>query len=785
MKINNKFIALSSLLLMVCACVEEDTFTVEPQPGSEVQFGLSLDKGLDLRTVYGTETSTGFPVYWVNGDRVLVASPQCSIKSAEYMVTANTATQNYADALSKVGEAGVQWGTSETADFYSIYPSAGNKLTVSGSTVSASLSVAPTQHAAVSEVMVSESGTTRPVFYAQPREMGNVIMYAHTPSVLNGDTVYLKYKPFSTVIEFTLNAPSAYTTGFQHDVTVQSITLTAPAGTNIAGDFSFSFPQSANDTPSIVPDQTTGKNAISLHFLENNQYVTKLTPDKRTLKAKMCLMPIANVANLNGWVVTVETNAGTFTKTLPTTTGALVPGKVHKIVLPTLNYASEEWVYNLNNWIPTLPDYTNIYLTELSLPGAWYAGSKTDDGYQATQSITTLWNAGIRAFAVETKCITPVQLSVRPKSAPTGIVVSGTADNASLMSSEPGTNTLGTGSGNYIYKEGSGNIKVQKVITDIIDCLRDQQADQTKKPEYAVLVLSYADGGKSGTRSVDYGAWLELLHEAYNGLSDTYKSYIYSEDITPNTTIANVLNKLIIKINIDTNIAEGGYVYQKGLTFTDERTYLYGNNLPALFSYNPYMSQLSTAEYSTPLFSKLYWKSWDDDYRGYDKSDNYDFTWCFSSANRTQVNPQSGETANTTIPTYAQRQEALNSMMQLSRKIYDASTHDVWFYFNAGGTQTTSSTDENTSATDFAKVMNKWLLDEIQAKVLPSPLGLVMFNQCTGTNTTYLGADIIDEIIKMNNKFYLKHAGDANQGTTTQPTPASNAAYAVVGGDAF
>jgi hypothetical protein len=105
-------------------------------------------------------------------------------------------------------------------------------------------------------------------------------------------------------------------------------------------------------------------------------------------------------------------------------------------------------------------------------------------------------------------------------------------------------------------------------------------------------------------------------------------------------------------------------------------------------------------------------------------------------------------------------------MMQLSRKIYDASTHDVWFYFNAGGTQTTSSTDENTSATDFAKVMNKWLLDEIQAKVLPSPLGLVMFNQCTGTNTTYWGADIIDEIIKMNNKFYLKHAGDVTGGTS-------------------
>ena len=40
----------------------------------------------------------------------------------------------------------------------------------------------------------------------------------------------------------------------------------------------------------------------------------------------------------------------------------------------------------------------------------------------------------------------------------------------------------------------------------------------------------------------------------------------------------------------------------------------------------------------------------------------------------------------------------------------------------------------------------------------PSPLGIVMFNQCTGVNETYHGADIINEIIHMNNKFKLQRA---------------------------
>jgi hypothetical protein len=60
--------------------------------------------------------------------------------------------------------------------------------------------------------------------------------------------------------------------------------------------------------------------------------------------------------------------------------------------------------------------------------------------------------------------------------------------------------------------------------------------------------------------------------------------------------------------------------------------------------------------------------------------------------------------------------------------------------------------------------MNTWLLETIQAKTDASPLGIVMFNQCT--SDTYKGPAIIEEIIEMNSKFYLKHAGDATGGTS-------------------
>lgn len=715
-----KYIVLSSVLMMACACVEEEDINpAEPQTGSEVQFGLSLEKGVDTRTVYGPETNTGFPIYWVDGDKVLVASPQCSDvnNSAEYAVSAKTATQNYADELTKTGESGVQWGSAEKADFYSIYPSSGNSLVVTGNTVSATLQVAATQHATTTE--------TNGIYYAQPKEMGNVMMYAYTPQATNGTTVDLKYKPFSTVIEFTLNAPKDAASATEvGNIIIQALKLTAPTGTNIAGSFNFNFPTSEDGSVPTI-ESTTGSNEIVLHFLEDNEYKTVLTQNK-TLKAKVCLMPIADVASMAGWKVTITTSAGTFTKTIADGTGintALKPGMVHKIVLPTLIYGSKEWEYTLDNWIPTLPDYRNIYLTELSLPGAWYAGSP--DGYQATTDIATLWKGGVRAFAIECRTISPYNLW--GNNDPNNLCVSGTGRNH--------TNSGGS------YVDDGSTTYISDVISDIIATLTTSNTTYPDKKEYAVLVLNYADGGENGQRDVDHKYFLKGIATILSNLTDTQKALIHSDKIDKNTTVDDVLGKLIIKVNVDKRTTLDGF---DGVMST-------------LISYNPFYGQDGNT--IGPYFSELYWSTWSDDYRTFGTSIG-DFSWCFSSANRTQVNE--GTVAG--LPTYVARKEALTEMMSHSKEIYEASTHNVWFYFNAGGTLATATNEGTTDPNAYATEMNKWLLETIQAKTDPSPLGIVMFNQCT--SDTYNGPAIIEEIIEMNSKFYLKHAGDATGGTS-------------------
>ena len=142
-----------------------------------------------------------------------------------------------------------------------------------------------------------------------------------------------------------------------------------------------------------------------------------------------------------------------------------------------------------------------------------------------------------------------------------------------------------------------------------------------------------------------------------------------------------------------------------------------------------------------------------------------------STANRTQTDKNGASD----LPTYSHRKTALGSMMSFSKTVYDKSYHNVWFYFNCGGTEATKADGGTVSPIAFATEMNGWLLDLLQIKIGdkvnsngvlapdPSPLGIVMFNQCT--SDTYNGPAIIKAIIEMNSKFYLKHAGTSGGST--------------------
>lgn len=717
------YILLIVLTFAAVGCISDSIELDTPAGiGNEVFFGLSLNKP-DTKTIYGAEINNAFPIYWSQGDKVLVASPQCAVTSAEYEVTP-VSGQSYAEAMNKTGDAGVQWGGSETADFYSVYPSKGAEwVSLAEDEVTAKLTIASEQRA---NYVLSDN-----VYIAA--DMQNVIMYAQTNDVTKGSTVNLRYKPYSTMFEFELNIgkivdDQGNATDNYGSAKIMSLTLTAPEGIDITGDFSLEFNGANAPTIEAVGNNS---NSIAMHFTT----YPMLDKTNQTLKVKMAMIPLSDVT-IEDWYFEVEYLDGDDTAT--TTKGKtlnidseLRPGMIHKIKMPVFPTKKTAWDPMMDRWISSLYDYKNIYLTELSLPGAWYAGAPTSDGYQSTADIPTLWNAGVRAFAVECRTSsTNTGAWYNPTYTPSSVVISGTQSNSTL--------------GSYC----TGGTAISTVIQKI--------ARSIKNTEFGVLILSYADGGSDGHRDQDHAYFINGIK---NEIANSGATNIYAEEITPETIVEDVLGKLIIKINVDDHSDIGQY----------------DGKMNALLSYNPFMKDLSSDSYATPLFSKLYWKAWANSNRTTVATNETDFLWCFSSANRTQENTGT----DTTIPSYSQRQTALRGMIVHSKEFTATEAHNVWFYFNAGGTQTTSQTSGTTSATSFAQTMNPWLLDLIKLKANggydtngvygtanayvesdPSPLGIVMFNQCT--NTSYNGPAIIKEIVHMNNKFKLLRTTDTD-----------------------
>lgn len=730
------YLIFTALAFATVSCLEKEILPND----NEVKFGMSLEKP-DTKTIYGPESNNAFPIYWSQGDKVLVASPQCAITSAEYLVTP-VSGQSYAEALNKTGASGVQWG-SKDADFYSVYPSTNASwMSLNENEVIAKLKIASQQ-----EANIVLDGNTSTYSAA---DMKNVVMYAQTDNAKKGTTVDLKYKPYSTMIEFELgigenvdeqNKPIGY-----GSVKIFSLTLTAPKGVALTGDFTLTF--NGDDDPTIVAAGNNG-NSIKMNFTTQPM----LNETNKTLKAKVAMIPFSDIT-LHDWTVSVEVLEGTATATKTYTMKLnvdnpetekveqleLAAGKVHKVKLPKFS-SKTAWDPDMSEWITTLYDYKNIYITELSLPGAWYAGAPTSDNYQSTDNFATLWNAGVRAFAVECRTAT----SGWTNSTPSRVVISGTGSNSTGL----------TGGGSYYYGGDRISTVIQSIANQVANSLKKDSNGTVIDGEFAVLVLSYADGGKGGHRAADYNYFINGIKTE---IANAGVSNIYSDPVTALTTVSDVLGKLIIKINVDKNLPKNSYA----------------GDMNALLSYNPFIQQLTDVDYTKPLFSKLYWKTWDDSYKVTTETSD-DFLWCFASANRTQLNTGT----NTTIPTYAQRQTALRTMVEHSKELTASKKHNVWFYFNAGGTQTTSMTDGTTSATNFASTMNTWLYELIKLKANggtdkngvygtagayiesePSPLGIVMFNQCT--NSSYKGPEIIEEIVYMNNKIKFLRSTDTD-----------------------
>lgn len=508
---------MSSLVLLAYSCQEEQETRPNPTPGQNVQFGVSINKDSQTRTVYGIKKDNAFPIYWEQDDQVIVTSPQCYLKTGTYGVTVDSEEQDYATELKMIGNAGVQWGEGDKADFYSVYPAAG--VTANGTAFSG-LEIPFTQYS-----IIDGTSILKP-------DMNACFMSAYTPGVNNGSVVNLGYKPLSTAIRFTLTGPSTETS-----VTIQNVQIAASPDVKLSGEFTVDLAGGSR----VVRTSENASNVANIRAYDPN--TGGLLTLGQNEKKEFCMFVIPQEAQVNDeWTLTVTlSNNHTFTKKLGGATGEqgkLKPGMVHYLgELQPLDDTSSDW--DVATWMRNIP--RNVYLSEVSIPGSWNSLGDAQVIDNNRWTLNEQYSAGVRAFHLDARW----KWSRNPVVG--SILTSGNFGELGIADGST-SYTVSTTTRNDVKTNGrvmnTGATTFTDALADIVSNVKDD--------EYMVLMCTFAQG--SATR--ESTSWMQAISDACNKKDITEKIYDASS-ITPKTVIGDVLGNVIVVVCLEDAIEAG------------------------------------------------------------------------------------------------------------------------------------------------------------------------------------------------------------------------------------
>lgn len=812
------------VLLVAVSCVNEQNIDVIPSAGDEVKFAAEMGESVATKTLYGADAPKAIMVKWVNGDKIKVFGTTCAVQEADYVVSVdgvNTPNvndgKNIADGLTKTGEAGVQWGTADVSDFIAIYPSDKAVFAQNGNTVKSTI---PSEQNYVFTPLEDNvqnrhwEGTNFSTDRNNPT-MGDAIMYAYTSANKSDLTVPLRFKPLTTVLKFRFMGYE-YGSELAEDetISVQSITVTAPEGYAISGDFNISF---SDGDPDV---ETAGNNSNSITLntmlpdglylkmqkgdvvdfnvftipLEGNiggditrlKDVEKKDAEGNTITDEQGKAIMVNKYTCEyPWTITIKTAGhGSFKyTTIPNHSDinklaegqkleiepyALAPGMIHKIKVPQM-IVDKKVVWNPENWITQVPP--PVYISELSVPGAWYC---TNSAYQNHTSLSDLYNAGIRAFHIDCRVT---------KTAGTYGWFSkfNSGDNAYLAVA--GTESSSTGVGSITLQQG---VNVVDLVKQIVALAKQHQ------DEYVVIVLTIADQPKNDSDQTIMGSVAPSIVMPYieamlnntdqisyvlnNQTMTTSISASLYRNISADTTIEDVLGEknVIVKVNSNTD--------QISSLATAPNTLISFASMASDSNYNTSNDEITNL--SSDYFSKM------NSAPLFVGKQDVKLTYYYHQAQRTTSN----STSISGVPTLDMRIDAIDDIIDKSSEVYKNSLHNSWFQMGIGGfVKNRDGLGASENHETVSEELNSHLYNRIVEKMDtdPSPVGLVLMNHSTTEATVdgkkkVVGNDLVKAIIEMNGKFYLNRRGnDVTTGGGTSGQELDTKAAAYVGPDAF
>lgn len=716
-----------ALALSATSCIKDDFGNGTPvQAGDEIIFGSSLPKdGIETRTVYGEPdlNTQSFPVYWENGDEIAIFCPQSPTKDklVRYVIGVNGDKQSTATSVTKIGNVGLQWSAdADLHKFYGFYPAKnvhdGNPDGDYGHETTGlfHMNVPVSQTVKKFEQMPdgnwkSDINTDLAIMYAYRGQKRSLTPDTDPETGQEPRNIELGFKPLSTILEITVQGPAEENV----TMTLTNINVRTTDGTPIVGDFTAQVYPGSNDDEStestvICKVNMDGKvdNNISIpcSWIDNGttKYVTLKKGQKLFVKA--FLIPTETEIDSRNVVVSVSTTKGTARKTLVDASGKsfmIAPHKVNRVTLPALktNFDVAYWINSLD---------LDVYLTELSIPGSKMTAETADNGASAPYQSTTIeqqYKDGVRAFILQTN----------------------RASDGTL----------------YVSRI---NKPLTTVLSEISDYLKNSKAQN--KNEFAFTLITYNSG--SGSQK----DWMISLQNTINNISS---DIIYKEEITPNTTIRDVVGKIVVKCNYNDNEMIEGITTSAPMLYTQWlETYVEGGlDMPWG---NPY---------NTP---KLHWL-----YQEVTTVTHPTKNVCGSLTQH-----YSGEDS------YENKTKYINTIFDESLKAYQDGSHNTWFMNDLGGCyswcEKTGWHVNHTIVTDVVSLttdLNQLAIDLLNKRTENAGLGLIFMNFANRqeeTGVAYKSDLLLQTIIDNNFKFALRKK---ETGTTTYNADYTDGGFAI------
>ena len=714
-------VLLSGMLVtaFLCGCSDDiidNNNKVVPNPvkeGNEIIFGTSLsDDASSLegnpstRTVYGDRTATGVPVYWdPNGDEVAIFCLQTSQPESHlvnYLVKPQEGNANLSASVERLGDIGLQWGKEDEHRFYAFYPASAVKGSDEENQTGMITANIPVTQMPTSwrEGELNVNGTPKKTYFGVP-DMDYAYMYAFTSQKKSetpeGTPIDLHFKNLVTVIDITVQGPESGS-----PITVTNVNVSAVDGANVilTGDFTCNIRGAQDNSEEVTAECTAAgdleevRNTVSIpcYNRETGEFIV-LNPGEQ-LNVKAYIIPDDDESHIikpRQLQVTVATlNGAAKRKTLQT--ADVVPHKINRVLLPHLEAGGTNyWMSNLD------PD---IYVTELSLPGSKMSlltlanGAAEDLTYQNATIIEQLQD-GVRAFIFHTQRMYNGEIRLSVNSNPLNL-------------------TLADG------------------LKQIADFLATCESEGKQETAFVLVTYSSGSGGQDD--------WFNSLQELVNSCANDSQYRIFDGTLSPNTTLGDVANQIILKANYNSTamIANAGTA---PMLYTLWETAYVEGGLPMTWS--------------NPNGAKA-------------------FTWLYQEVTSV-LDPDRNEISGTSAEaTKEEKRQYITDIFQESVDAYKNNTaHDTWFMNDLGGYYYYKTEEgilgwreeEHFDTEGLAADMNGLGVQLLQNRTENAGLGLVYMNfadRDADSGQQYRSDWLIQTIIDNNFKFALRKKGDAS-----------------------